>query len=175
MDIGQQPGAWHDFFIATATAAAALLGLFFVAISLHVHEIESHPVLRNRARTSLQALATLLATCLCVLLPGQSNQLLGAELIVLQAGYWIVATLGVIRMNAAAGGLPRRIWLRNVILNSPTPLQVAAGISLIARQGPGLFLEAPLLVTGLLAFIFTAWSTIYGSELREQRGSVRLR
>ena len=167
MDIGQQPGAWHDFFAATSTASAALLGLFFVAISLHMNEVEAHPILRNRARINLQALALLLAACLCVLLPGQSNQWLGLELIAVIAVYWTLGAMGVVHTRAALGRLPGRLWLRLISQNSLGILTVAAGVSLLIRQGPGLYLEAPVVVIGLLAATLNAWNVIYGPELRK--------
>jgi hypothetical protein len=178
MDIGQQPGAWHDFFLATSTASAALLGLFFVAITLHLNEIEAHPILRNRARINIQALALLLAACLCVLLPGQSNQWLGSEFMVIIGVYWTLGTIGVVHTRSALGGLPRGLWLRLISQNSLTVLTVAAGVRLVARQGPGLYLEAPVVVLGLLAATLNVWNVIYGPELRklktEKRESSRL-
>jgi len=34
-----RPEGWHDFFLATAGAAAGLTGLLFVAMSLHMRFI----------------------------------------------------------------------------------------------------------------------------------------
>ena len=41
---------WKDFFIVYATAAATLVGLLFVACSLHVERLSSDHVLRRRAQ-----------------------------------------------------------------------------------------------------------------------------
>ena len=37
------PADWHDFFVMTGGAAAALAGLLFLAMSLHAREIIANP------------------------------------------------------------------------------------------------------------------------------------
>ncbi len=54
--MGLDPAAWHDLFGAVATASAALLGLFIVAISLHLR-VEEHAIVHNQARVALLILA----------------------------------------------------------------------------------------------------------------------
>ena len=44
------PGSWRTFFTLTGTAAATLTGLFFVAFSLRVRELQVSRVLRTRTR-----------------------------------------------------------------------------------------------------------------------------
>ena len=44
------PGSWGTFFTLTGTAAATLTGLFFLAFSLRVGELQLSLVLRTRAR-----------------------------------------------------------------------------------------------------------------------------
>jgi hypothetical protein len=46
MDAAYDPGAWHDFGVAFVSASAALLGLVFVVVSLHVRAVLDDPVLR---------------------------------------------------------------------------------------------------------------------------------
>jgi hypothetical protein len=40
-----QPERWHDLFVATAGAAAALAGLIFVAVSINLEQILKYPAL----------------------------------------------------------------------------------------------------------------------------------
>ncbi len=166
VDVAQQPAAWHDFFVAGATAAAALLGLFFVAMSLHLQQVESHPVLRNRARINLQALATLLVGCLCILIPGQGNVWLGAELIVSTGVYLLIAVRGVAGARRSAGRLPRDVWFRLASENTVTLLIIAAGVTLIVGRGPALFLEAAAILVGLPIVTYNAWNVLFAPELR---------
>src|SRR5216684_3720661 len=48
-----QPAEWHDYFITVGGGSAALTGLVFVAMTLHLEEITGDPVHRHRARTIL--------------------------------------------------------------------------------------------------------------------------
>ena len=61
MNLGQQPAAWHELAATFATIAAALFGLFFVAMVLHLDAISTNVTIRARARVSLQSLALAVA------------------------------------------------------------------------------------------------------------------
>lgn len=167
MTAGLQPEAWHDLFLATAGAAAALLGLIFVAVSLHPRDVEDQPPIRLRVRVNLQALAAILALSLCALLPGQSASALGVELLLVTAVYVALILGGSLRTARTAGGLPavtvRRLWVQNAPLLT---LQVAAALSLISGWGPGLYLEAPLLLIGLPITLFNCWNVLFATERR---------
>jgi hypothetical protein len=51
-----QASVWHDYFMTVGGGAAALTGLVFVAMTLHLDEIINNPVHRHRARTILAGL-----------------------------------------------------------------------------------------------------------------------
>ncbi len=58
---------WHDFFLAAAGAAAVLVGLVFVGLSINLDTIMSNPTygLTGRALEAMVLLmAVLIATCL---------------------------------------------------------------------------------------------------------------
>ena len=60
---------WHDFYIMTGGAAAALTGLVVVALSLHAKTIMSHPLFRDRAFAAIVALMTQVFLAAAVLVP----------------------------------------------------------------------------------------------------------
>jgi hypothetical protein len=70
MDAAYDPAAWHDFGVALVSASAALLGLVFVVVSLHLGAVVDDPVLRRRAEIMLGLLATTLAASAALLIPG---------------------------------------------------------------------------------------------------------
>ncbi|HEV2216457.1 MAG TPA: hypothetical protein VGV88_02685, partial [Candidatus Dormibacteraeota bacterium] len=62
-----RPDEWHDFFVAGAGAAAALTGLLFVSLSLHIRYIAANPTHRGLARGSLIGLVQALVISLAAL------------------------------------------------------------------------------------------------------------
>ncbi len=76
-----QPGQWHDYFLMVGGGAAALTGLVFVAMTLHLEDITRNPVHRHRARTILTGLTAVFIRCALVLMGGQNAQAVGLELI----------------------------------------------------------------------------------------------
>jgi hypothetical protein len=68
------PDAFHDFFLATASASGALVGLMFVAISIarqNPLEPGANAIDRVRASSALIALVAPLLVALIALLPGR--------------------------------------------------------------------------------------------------------
>ena len=51
-----EPGAWSDLYLMVGGAAAALTGLIFVAVSLHLRAVLRNPWHRGTAASSLLAL-----------------------------------------------------------------------------------------------------------------------
>ena len=74
------PSIWRDYFVMVGGGAAALTGLVFVAMTLHLNEIVSHPVHRHRARTILTGLTAVFIRCGLVLMGSQSHQAVAVEL-----------------------------------------------------------------------------------------------
>jgi hypothetical protein len=72
-----QPEQWHDLFVAMAGAAAALTGLIFVAVSINLQQILKYRALPVRAVETLTILLGLLMLSVFILVPGQSQWLLG--------------------------------------------------------------------------------------------------
>ena len=74
------PSIWRDYFVMVGGGAAALTGLVFVAMTLHLEDIVHHPVHRHRARTILTGLTAVFLRCGLVLMGGQSGQAVAVEL-----------------------------------------------------------------------------------------------
>src|SRR5262249_60153421 len=85
MDLYKQE-PWHDYFLATSGASAALAGLLFVAISLHIRYIATGPVYRNTSRGSVIGLVNVLVLSLVALVP-QPAGWLGLELVGIAAAF----------------------------------------------------------------------------------------
>ena len=74
-------GAWHDFFVTAGTAAAALTGLLFVALSIQLDRVLGHPEHRFRARGNFFGLTVVMVMAMVVLIPTLSGRWLGVGLI----------------------------------------------------------------------------------------------
>ena len=76
------PASWNELYLMLGTSSAALIGLLFVATSLHLAEIANEEIYRLRAQyTTLILLSTLMQST-AVLMP-QSMKILGFELLVI--------------------------------------------------------------------------------------------
>ncbi len=70
---------WHDLFVASAGAAAALAGLIIVAMSVNIKEIIAIKSMPSRAGTSIAALVLIVVVSIGALIPVQPSWLLGLE------------------------------------------------------------------------------------------------
>ena len=115
-DGGIRLEAWDTFAEISGSAAAALTGLLFVAVSIRITYIARSQELRNRAAQTLSLFGTVLIISVLIAIPRQAYRTLGAELVVLAviAGMastsWIDArrARGVIRRS---GPYSRRLLL----------------------------------------------------------------
>jgi modulator of FtsH protease len=76
------PSLWRDYFVMVGGGSAALTGLVFVAMTLHLDDIVNHPVHRHRARTILTGLTAVFLRCGLVLMGGQTQKAVAVELFV---------------------------------------------------------------------------------------------
>jgi hypothetical protein len=74
---------WDTFAVIVGGAGGALVGLLFVAISVHAARIAASADLQSRAAKTPAAFATLLLMSVVLAVPGQSDQVVGAELVAL--------------------------------------------------------------------------------------------
>jgi hypothetical protein len=152
-----QPAEWHDLFVAIAGAAAALAGLLFVAVSINLSRILKFEVLPTRAVETLSIMIGLLLLAVIMLIPGQGTTALGTEILILGLGLAVLL-------------LPKRLLIRRnkdepltwtltpiaIVVTGSLPM-VAAGISVLARGGGGLYWLVPEIVLGFIGAIMNAW------------------
>jgi hypothetical protein len=156
------PRDWHDFYVMTGGAAAALTGLLFVAMSLHSKAIIAHPLYGRRALATLISLMTTLFIAGAVLIPGQSTAAIGVEVEAL-AIYHVTATYRqIIQLRPAdIGILSRQRQLVELAMASIwMVLFVASGVSLIVDRGGGFYLLATLMAFMFGWNVYVAWVLI---------------
>ena len=102
--------SWHDFYLAVASASAALLGLLFVGVSIGLGSVVAadREELLTRARQAFANLSLILIVSLFLLIPGQGAPTLGFELTI--AG--VVGLFGVFeRFGRSGWRRTRQEWL----------------------------------------------------------------
>src|SRR5260370_33359343 len=98
--------------------AAALTGLVFVAMTLHLDEVINNPVHRHRARTILAGLTAVFIRCALVLMGGQNGQAVAVELIVGLVGVEVILFNSIPQAASSAGP-----WvLRRTLGSFPCPI-----------------------------------------------------
>jgi hypothetical protein len=156
------PGSWSTFFVLTGTVAATLTGLFFVAFSLRVRDLQLSVVIRTRAAYLLVLLVVIVVYSAFVLMPGQSRAAVAAEILivsVLSLAYlcgWCLPRL--LRLAVFSVDLVVR-WTAGV---TGLLLGIGAGISLLIGNGGGLYFLAFGALLLIANEVASAWSLIVG-------------
>ena len=143
------PLVWHDFFVGTIGASAALTGLLFVAISINLEQILKYPQLPGRAAVTLGILVSSLVVSGFALTPGQTNRILGIEIAAVGA---VVAAQALWVTHRKQTPNEPRAWVIEhlVTLLLPSIALIVGGVSLAAGEGGGLYW---VLAATLFAFV----------------------
>jgi hypothetical protein len=157
------PAPWNDFALAQLGASAALLGLVFVGMSINLKEFVGTPLLVNRALEAIVLLATVLIAATAVLIPHQSREVVGVELIAIG----LCTTAAVLRLQAGThaeavtrgdrGPTRASIVSRRVVGLGSALLIVVAGVLLLAEAGGGLYWWPAAIVAAYLGALVNAW------------------
>jgi hypothetical protein len=150
--------AWATFAVIIGGAAAALIGLLFVAVSIKVDTIAASAELRNRAAQTLGLFVTVLFIGSLLAIPGQTYRVLGAELIALAVLSGSVLLVLDRRASTDTTRQPLGRQLDEVAPNTVTSvLLLASALVLVSGVHAGLYvLVAPVLVA-LVGGVTSAW------------------
>lgn len=151
------PTEWHDLFLATAGASAALAGLVFVAVSINLERILQFRGLPERALETVMLLVGALVVSVVGLVPGQSHQALGAELLVV-----------TVALGAAVARLPTRqemlgeqpaawIWERWATRMGWAVLLAIGSVNVLLASGGGLYWVAAGVLLAIVGAVANAW------------------
>jgi Na+/H+ antiporter NhaD/arsenite permease-like protein len=154
---------WSTFAEIAGGAAAALLGLLFVAVSIRIDVIAKSQELRNRAAQTLALFVTVLFVGILLSIPDQSDRVLGIELVAL-AAITGVAML-VLGRRARAESSERDDRARNVAstLDAIAPnavtstLLLVAGVLLVSGVQAGLDVLVLPVLAALTGGVVSAW------------------
>jgi hypothetical protein len=157
-----QAAVWHDYFMMVGGGAAALTGLVFVAMSLHLDEIASDPAHRHRARTILTGLTAVFIRCALVLMGGQSGQAVALELIVVLIGVEIILYRSI--REALRNPTSAQPWLLLRTLGSFICLLIeqAGAVALFLGNTGGLYAVGVGMMASFIFMVTGAWLLLVG-------------
>jgi len=153
------PADWIGFAEMIGGASGALTGLLFVSVSLNASRIAGHQGLRASAGQTLVLFLTPLFGAAALLAPGQSDPVVGGELI----------AIGVIASWTLLANGRRKRWRADddalviAIFNHRFPnvlvmlLFVASGIALACGANGGLYLLLPASLVAFASGVLNAW------------------
>jgi hypothetical protein len=155
---------WHDFNISLVTAAAGLLGLLFVALSIHVRALSAarNAELRAVARSIFLGYVVALAIGFLALMP-QSLSAFGLELLVMLVAamlpFGAAARSG---LRATGVGYERRVTVWQFLAGFGLfVVTIAAGIGIFIGEAGALYVIAGVAVVSLLWGVFNTWELIF--------------
>jgi len=144
------PAAWQDFYVMMGGANAALTGLVFVALSIHLREVLDHPLLKPRAVIALTVLTTQIVIAAIVLTP-QSSQLMGLEIFLVNAAFLAVDL---------RQGVSTTITRARLISFAIRAVYLFSAVSLIVGVGGGFYVLALIVVITLGRTMASAWALL---------------
>ncbi len=153
--------AWHDYFIVVGGGAAALTGLVFVAMSLHLDDIVHHPVHRHRARTILTGLTAVFIRCSLVLMGNQSPQAVAVEIF---AVLLIVEVVLYRSTREALTSADSAAMLRSVGSFATLVVEQAGALILFTGAVWGLYVVGLGMMSSFFFMVTGAWLLLVGVE-----------
>jgi hypothetical protein len=135
--VAYDPASGHSFFTGAIGASAALTGLLFVAISINLDQILKFPQLPGKAAGTLGTLLASLAVSGFALAPGQSDRVLGWEII--SAG--IVVALQALWVTLGKRNPDQKLtWILAHLMSLflPALVFIVGGLSVVTQSGPPL-------------------------------------
>jgi len=151
--------------------AAALTGLVFVAMSLHLSDIAANPSHRHRARTILTALTDVFVRCGLVLMGGQGARAVGAEIFVVLAGVEFVVLRSLREALRGAGSAQHAVRSRTLGYAACLLIEQAGAVILFFGQTWGLYAVGVGMMLSILFIVSGAWLLLVAVDSPARRAS----
>lgn len=157
---------WHTFLATIATAAAALMGLLFLGLSVNLRVLAApgNAELRYVARATFLAYFGPFIASVLALIP-QEPRPLGVELLIWSA-VLVVAAVGVTRLRRAAAasrsGAQRRLYVLDVVVGWVLIIgRIGSALAFVAEEPWAIGVLAAVVVLALAYAIFNSWELVF--------------
>src|SRR5260370_31399183 len=155
---------WHEYFMTVGGGAAALTGLVFVAMTLHLDEVINNPVHRHRARTILAGLTAVFIRCALALMGGQNAQAVAVALIAVLVVVEIILYRSI---REAAPAADNAVLLRAIGRFPCLLLEQPGALVLFFRFSFGLYAVPFALMPSFIFMATGAWLLLVGVGMQE--------
>lgn len=155
--IAYEAREWSDLFVATAGASAALAGLLFVAVSINIERILSFEGLPERGLETVLTLLAVVIVSIVGLIPGQSHEALGAEILV--GSVWLGGAMVLLSRRSLPNDTETGVQLagRIIVRAVGTIPLIVGGLSLLIGSGGGLYWVVAGIVFAIAGAVANAW------------------
>jgi hypothetical protein len=149
---------WHDLFVVTGGAAAALTGLIFVGVSLNLTKILAYASLPNRALLSLLMLLNILIVSILFLIPGQGVIAVGAEILIVEIIFYIMTLrLDIINYKSTAAQYKKQYVVHITIDQLAAIPYLIAAVAILCWSEKGVYIIIPGIIFSFCKAIFDSW------------------
>jgi hypothetical protein len=155
---------WHDLYVMLGTSSAALLGLLFVATSLHLNEIAKNVSYRLRAQSNSYMLIFTLVESAIVLTPQPIKLLSGMLVAANLAIFWIpIRNLYLYTYrNRDVGHRGGWVIWRGVAYLLSIAVGLAGAFLTFRWPSAGLYLVTASYCALLVIVALNSWSILFG-------------
>jgi hypothetical protein len=170
--MAEELALWHDFNLSVVTASAALLGLLFVALSIHMRVLSAreNAELRSVARTVFLGYVLSLGIGFLALMP-QTLWAFGLEvLVIVLAATLPFAAAARSGLRATGVGYDRRVTIVQFIAGFALfAVTIAAAIGVAVGEARALYVVGGIAVLSLLWGVFNTWELIFRVQSLDAR------
>lgn len=151
------PAELAAFFTAVTSAAAALVGLLFVAVSINLENILKNTLLPARAAETLATLLFVVISSALALVP-QDVELLGAEILVIAVPLTVITVRSQLKFQRENPDSPL-LWSVSRAVSSGVALVpgMIAGVLLAVHWSGGFYWLVPTALLGIAGAVYSAW------------------
>ena len=170
MDHAANLGSWGELYVMLGTSSAALLGLLFVAASLHLADLTNNPGYATRARYNNYFLLLTLFEAVCIL-TSQPPAALGAELVVANLLLFLITFSAVYRLLYRSPALGKSAGMSH---SRSTAFLIAflggaiGGLFVFFNLVIGLYIVTATYFVVLVTVALNAWSIMTGIGQADQ-------